>query len=504
MNEVELKRDVIPRLPDVTSLSETLYLIYFTALYSASEKVYGKEDTEKLITDFTKVAEILREKFASSARITVPLEVFYPYPSLYATSLNDIFRLQTPYPIKYQPRYSHTWICGHTGSGKTTLLENLIEADLTDVKAGKCGVVVVDSEGAHEILGRIKSWRILDNIPYKIIDSTTPMNPFMAGRAHVHSEMTMEAFETNALEMITYIFNTVNGEGLHFTDKQRGCFRYCVQLLLRVPNASVLDLLHLVGKDGLEPYRQYIPKLSPQAQFFFNTQFDAGQSGKGNKQVGSYGDTKQEIAVRINTLLERPAVRRMLVSNSAFDFYLELSKPQLILVDTDKRVLGKEGTAIMGRYVIAQMLFAANQRADLPESARLPVFTYVDECAHYIKDDPNIEEIIDGCRKMKIGFTFAHQREAHIKSAGVLDALRNTEIQFLPIHSFYWTMSIRNLPPVTIYSPKEEREKRARKPEPARVSMPVLEGEIVPPSRPTSQDNRAIPGPRKWDKDEME
>lgn len=484
--EDRLKTEIIPKLPDVSALPENLYLYYFAALHSSfeyCERLYS-EPLDYIKPVFTRLATVLDEKFKSSARITTPIKSFLPNQYIYMGD-ETLFHLPTPYPLTNERRYSHTWICARQGSGKTTLLEDLIEPDLYDIKARKCAVVVMDSEGQNELLGRIQKWKILDEIPYRLIDSTTPMNPFVVGKRRFINDKEKEIFTTNATAMINFIFSASNGESGNFTSMQTGLFDKCVELLLALPGATIQDLFFLLEpKGGLDRYMQILPYLSDDTQYFFTNIFNSG----------IYKETKGQIVTRITGVTNNPAIKRMLMAPSAVDFYQELSKPQLILVDTDKLLHSNRGTEIFGRYVIAQLDFAAKQRALDQRESRLPVFAYIDECADYIANDETIGHIIDHTRKMKIGFTFAHQRESHIKSPGILDALRNCEIQFTAAGNFQFNMNIQGLPPIVVYAPLVEREKRAPPKQSPRFStVPPLEGEIVPPSRPTSQDNRQIP-----------
>jgi len=491
--EDRLKEEIIPKLPDVTSLPENLYLIYFAGLHSAAGHLPSDLPNDEIIKVFTEVAHIFLKNFTTPARITVPLSGHIKTHLSYVMRFEEIFKLPTPYLLDREKRFSHTWICADSGAGKTTLLENLIEPDVEDVKAGKGSVVVIDSQGRNELIGRIEKWRVLDDVSYKIIDTTTPMNPFVMGQGRAHTEREREMLQNNAIATISYVFSSTLGDGGNFTAKQRTLFDYCVQLLLMF-DSSIVDMLALMQPKGLDRYRQHIARLPPAAQFFFHNEFDRPKA---------YTDTKTEISWRLAGILKNPAFARMFTTSHSIDFYTELAKPQLLLVDTDKAMLGTEGSEIFGRFVIAQLLSAAQQRAN--DRHRLPVYVYIDEAQDYIANDENIATIVDQARKMKVGVSFSHQRESQIKNANVLDALKHCAIQFLPTRQYYFNLTVKGALPIEIYSPLVERERRAPPKQYPRVAAsPPLEGEVVPPNRPTSQDNRALPFPRKWDKDEME
>ena len=493
--EDHIKERIVPKLPDVTDLPEIAYLTFFAGLHAAyTEPEYNPRD-EDIIPFFTQIAHILLKHATRHSPLQTTLRSFFadvPYGFATATILG----MPVPYQIENERRYSHAWLCAHSEAGKTTLLKNLIAQDLEDVKARKASVVVIDSQGRNELIGQIEKWGILDELDYKLIDTTVPMNPFVMGRDRAISPREREILQTNAIDTISYVFSSALGDGGNFTAKQRTLFDNCVQLLLTFPS-TIVDLLALMQSKGLDRYRVHIPKLSPPAQVFFNTSFD----------TKTYMDTKTEISWRLDGILKNPAFARMFTTRDSFDFYRELGKPQLLLVDTDKALLGGQGTEIFGRYVIAQILSAIQQRANT--TYRLPTYVYIDEAHDYIANDENIATIIDQARKMRVGFTFSHQRETQIRNGNVLDALRHCAIQFKPIEDekrrYHFDLTVRGKTPVDVYSPLVDRPRRAPPKQYPRLTVaPPLEGEIVPPNRPTSQDNRALPFPKKWDKDEME
>ena len=104
---------------------------------------------------------------------------------------------------------------------------------------------------------------------------------------------------------------------------------------------------------------------------------------------------------------------------SKLDLFTELNSAKVILVNTDKELLKDEGTEIFGRFIIAMLLQASQERAALERKDRLPVYAFIDECQDYIESDKKITTILDQARKMNIGMTLANQRTSQL-SQGVL------------------------------------------------------------------------------------
>lgn len=63
---------------------------------------------------------------------------------------------------------------------------------------------------------------------------------------------------------------------------------------------------------------------------------------------------------------------------SKLDLFTEMNAGKMILISTAKDLLKENGTEIFGRFFIAMIAQAAQERAVLPVSERLPIFVYID------------------------------------------------------------------------------------------------------------------------------
>jgi hypothetical protein len=130
-------------------------------------------------------------------------------------------------------------------------------------------------------------------------------------------------------------------------------------------------------------------------------------------------------------MLENTVFERMFsFPKSKLDLFTELNSAKIILINTDRALLGEERTAVFGRFFIAMLLSAAQERATLSHSNRLPVFCFIDEAHDYISHDTKITRILDQARKMNISMMLAHQRTKQIAAPNVLDALATTSVKF--------------------------------------------------------------------------
>ena len=80
---------------------------------------------------------------------------------------------------------------------------------------------------------------------------------------------------------------------------------------------------------------------------------------------------------------------------------------KVILINTAKDLLKETGTEIFGRFFIAMIAQAAQERATLPAKDRMPTIVYIDEAADYF--DRNIGVILSQARKYNVGMVLAHQ-----------------------------------------------------------------------------------------------
>lgn len=422
--------ELVQKLPPFSNLPETAQKILLVSIYDNTNR-------HNCVLAYTEVVGALGKLYqGEQGKDIVPLREFLTNETITVLADDAILRMPVPYtrppatPLPFilpEPeRFEHTWILGPQGTGKSQLIQYLLMEDFKKVAVNEASVLVMDSQGTNEMLGRIEHLKLFDDeLKGKLITISTAsaLNIFDMGRTRLSlSARDREMFHNNALDLITYVFSATLGDGGNFTPKQATLFRYCIQLLLNTPESNVADLLRLMLPKGLDHYRQWIPTLDPPAWLFFSTQFDDPKQ---------YMDTKREIVWRLDSLMQRTSFARMFTSKKSLDLFSELNSSKVILVDTDKALLGKEGTEIFGRFIIALLLSASQQRATLARTKRIPVYCYIDECSDYIAKDENISTIIDQARKMNIGLVLANQRIAQISSPNVLDALYNTTIKFI-------------------------------------------------------------------------
>jgi hypothetical protein len=131
---------------------------------------------------------------------------------------------------------------------------------------------------------------------------------------------------------------------------------------------------------------------------------------------------------RLYGVLENQTFERMFSHpQSKFDMFTEMNAGKLILINTAKSLLKEQGTEVFGRFFIALIAQAAQERATLPDYDRLPCMVYVDEAQDYF--DENIGIILSQARKYRVGMVLAHQYLGQLTS-GLQEAFEaNTSIK---------------------------------------------------------------------------
>jgi hypothetical protein len=113
---------------------------------------------------------------------------------------------------------------------------------------------------------------------------------------------------------------------------------------------------------------------------------------------------------------------------SKLDLFAEMNAGKVILINTAKDLLKEQGTEIFGRFFIALIAQAAQERATVPSGKRLPTFVYVDEAADYF--DRNIGLILSQARKFNVGMVLAHQHLGQLDPKLQEAFAANTSIKF--------------------------------------------------------------------------
>lgn len=302
-------------------------------------------------------------------------------------------------------RFEHTFICAATGGGKTSLIKDIVSEDIETNAA----IIVMAPKGdlirSLAKLSAIDTDRLIFIEPKSYIPS---FNIFDLGG---------DANQT--VSLLNFMFNT--------TEKQGTLLRYCGRLLLLVPNATLRTLQELLREEKLPAkYNQYVAQLPEQGQTFFKEQF--GKPGK-----DGYGETKTQLLWRCDPLLENPIIEKMFCQPETFLSIKDvMAAGKVLLIDTSTYDLGEEGSAFLGKFIIA-LVALATQKRETNRNLR-PVYFYIDEVGHYLKGtSDHLQTLLDRAREARVGITLTtlNLRDLSEISPKVEASVLNTAIKWV-------------------------------------------------------------------------
>ena len=315
-----------------------------------------------------------------------------------------------PEPATFQldpeTRFAGHWIIAPPGRGKTTLLHTMFLNDLEE----DASIIVIDSKG--DLLDPIKNLAALKDRLLLIEpdpDLAFALNPFDVSRSN-----TMQA-----VTLVEYIMAGLLDA--KFTALQSTLFRNVVPAIIESFERPTLDTFKQVMVSGI-PTGQH-NTLNAHAREFFENRATGFYSK-------TYESTRKEVVWRLDYLMTNPVLRTMFSAvQTKLDMGQEMDAGKVILINNSKSVLTDEGAEFFGRFFIALIARAAQQRSGRPSHQKKPCYVYIDECQSVIAKDTRIPTLLDECRSQKIALILSHQRTAQL-SAPVLDAVANCAIRF--------------------------------------------------------------------------
>ncbi|MBO6726100.1 MAG: ATP-binding protein [Rhizobiaceae bacterium] len=364
-------------------------------------------------------------KLPTRAPTMPPKELVTNY--LGGTPLSSLFEVAVPIVIPTETRFEHQHIVAGSGHGKTQTIQHLILHDLDRVAAGRASVIVIDSQA--DLINTIAGMEVFapggalhDRLC--LIDPTdvewpVALNLFDVGQGRLqrYSALDRERLTNSILELYDFVLGSLLDAGM--TQKQSVIFRYVTRLLINIPGATIHTLRELLEDDGYDKYAGNIAKLEGSARAFFENEF----RGK------EFQQTRRQVLRRLYGILENQTFERMFSHpKSKLDIFAEMNAGKVILINTAKDLLKETGTEIFGRFFIAMITQAAQERAVLAKNKRLPTFVYVDEASDYF--DRNIGIILSQARKNRVGMVLSHQYLGQLEPKLQEAISANTAIKF--------------------------------------------------------------------------
>src|SRR5215211_2049151 len=104
-----------------------------------------------------------------------------------------------------------------------------------------------------------------------------------------------------------------------------------------------------------------------------------------------------------------------------------MNRGSLILINTAKDLLKQEGCEILGRFFVALIAHATQERAAIPPDRRRATFVYVDEAQDYF--DTSLELLLNQARKYRVGLVLLHQNLGQFETRLQAAVMASTSIK---------------------------------------------------------------------------
>jgi hypothetical protein len=321
------------------------------------------------------------------------------------TPFRAFAKVEIPVPLHDETRFAGMWTVAPQGMGKTTLLHSMLADDLKKDAA----IILMDSKG--DLIEPFLTNPALEG--RRIIigpDNPVGMNPLDIPQSDINK----------AVENLEYLFASLLDFKL--TATQSMLLKVVLRSLVTAfPNPTLATFQAMLAEDGPDRFAEHIQKLEPDLRNFL--------LGK-EWHTDNIRGRRQELLQRLRLLLDHDLLRSMLMaSSSTFNIGKAMDEGAVIIINNSRGKLGNKGAEFFGRFFIAQVLAAAQQRSFRAAKDKKPVYFYIDECHTVIQNDERITDILHECRSQKIALILAHQETRQVDDH-VLSALQNCAIRF--------------------------------------------------------------------------
>jgi len=305
--------------------------------------------------------------------------------------------LLLPQGIPIHLRLEHTHILGPSGSGKTSLVKNIFFNDIYDYELEQFyddipAYIMIDPKGTLvESLARLRIFA-----PHgELHDRLVIIDPFDRPALNIFQATGNNPDQISSL--FSYIFSTSKQQ---LTGKQDPCFSFCIDLLLRVPDADLFTLMNLLD-DGIGRTPTYDSRFlaarhlltNRAARAFFDKDFYSS----------TYSETRQQIKTRIWQVIRNEHLAEMFNAPvRTLDIGQCIAERKIILVNT-RMVQLKSAHQTLGRYIIA---LAADAIQSRPLNSH-PVYLVIDEFQEFA-DAEKVPELLRLIREYNGGAILAH------------------------------------------------------------------------------------------------
>jgi hypothetical protein len=339
-----------------------------------------------------------------------PRELVHAY--LQGTPFEALFDIAVPFEVGLSKQLEHTMIVAGTRWGKSQLIGHIVAEHLE--AEDPPGMILMDSTG--DFLQKIQRLQVFHPetgaLRHRLLiidpeDERTPsLNMFDASalKSKNYSAQDLEQVEADIIDLFNYVFGALGSE---LTGQQDSAFSFICRLLLNIDGATIFTLKDIL-EDPADDYRKSkfkaeIEKLETVsggdvAIDYFKNQF----------YTRTVKTTRTAIARRLYQLMRTNVFNRMFSGTNKIDFFEEMNKGSIIVINSSKAVLKPAASALFGRYMIARVLSGAFERVVIKDmNKRKPCLLFIDEAQEYF--DSSLDTLLTQIGKFKLGVCIAFQ-----------------------------------------------------------------------------------------------
>jgi len=362
--------------------------------------------------------------FPASASATTDLAASYnrtlgATPSLRQTEQFDVIIGEnvhhsevTPIGLSAEDEKRHMYIIGATGMGKTTFAENLI---IQHIQKGD-GVGFIDPHGdsAKKILRYIPEERIKDVVYFHPDDIDFPIglnmleiDPAIQGSERVKLEIKI-------VNMVVEVLRKSFSEDASGGHRIEAMLRNGLQTTMTVEGATLFTISKLIRNAAFR--KSVVNKLEDERLLeFWNEEFaKAGDMQRVSMTKG--------VTLKLDRYESDPAVGRILgQQKSTINFSDIIDNKKILICDLSKGEIGSDNASLIGALILTFLQVAAEQRARIEESERIPFHLYVDEFQNFATR--SFTEMASEARKYGLFLTIAEQTTSQFEDKELLGQL---------------------------------------------------------------------------------
>jgi hypothetical protein len=308
---------------------------------------------------------------------------------LYGTPFIEFLEQPVSIEITRDQWINHAILAAPSGHGKTQTLGSIISNFIYEKDPPAIFII----EPHDDLINKIQHLSVFNPENGRLRDRLVVIDP--NDKPGFNFLDVGEADAATIEENFKYLMSALSSE---LTTKQSTAAIYILKLLQKIPDATIETLRQVMEENtkSLEKsaFASAIAQLDPYAQDFFKKQFYST----------NMNDTRQQVAQRLYTVLGNDLFRTMFTSpKNTFSIHDAIQQKKIVLVNTSRDALKKDGSALFGRWMLTQITSAGFRR---PKNSPL-CLVVLDEAHQYF--DENTETILSELRKFGIGLCAATQ-----------------------------------------------------------------------------------------------